>query len=277
VNYYPHHIGDFNNATRHLTRIERSVYRDLIELYYDTEQPIPLDMKNVCRKILATSEQDSTAVQQVLNEFFTETEQGWHHARCEQEILAFHTNISAKSLAGKASAAKREESRLKRLAELNGSSTHVEQVLNSVDSSVQLTKNLEPITKNLKPSKSKTKTAKPAATPLVFPDWMPMEAWGKYLAMRVTLKKPITEHGIPLAIKRLEKLRAAGADPSDVLDHSTMNSYQGLFEPPVSRSSGPPSVGYESPKDRNRRLLAEQTNGVTHEPETDFIDLIPGT
>ena len=29
MNFYQHHIGDFNNATRHLTRLERSIYRDL--------------------------------------------------------------------------------------------------------------------------------------------------------------------------------------------------------------------------------------------------------
>jgi len=48
MNYYPHHIGDFNSATRHLTRIERSVYRDLIELYYDTEAPLSRDVDKLC-------------------------------------------------------------------------------------------------------------------------------------------------------------------------------------------------------------------------------------
>ncbi|MCY3212700.1 DUF1376 domain-containing protein, partial [Acinetobacter baumannii] len=27
MNYYQHHIGDFNNATRHLSLIERAIYR----------------------------------------------------------------------------------------------------------------------------------------------------------------------------------------------------------------------------------------------------------
>ena len=43
MKHYPHHIRDFNQATRHLTRIERSVYRDLMDLYYDTELPLMLD------------------------------------------------------------------------------------------------------------------------------------------------------------------------------------------------------------------------------------------
>ena len=69
MNYYPHHIGDFNNATKHLTRIERSIYRDLLELYYDTEQPLTLDQKSLCRKIIARSDEEVTGVEQVLAYF----------------------------------------------------------------------------------------------------------------------------------------------------------------------------------------------------------------
>ena len=60
VNFYPHHIGDFNNATRHLTRTERSVYRDMLDMYYDTELPLPLDSKTLSRKLLARSDEEAT-------------------------------------------------------------------------------------------------------------------------------------------------------------------------------------------------------------------------
>jgi uncharacterized protein YdaU (DUF1376 family) len=120
LKHYPHHIGDFNNATRHLTRLERSVYRDLLDLYYDTESALTLDQAELCRKIIARSNEESTAVQQVLNEFFTETPTGWYHERCEAEIGAYHANTSQKAMAGKASA---EAKRLKKLHALNGSST----------------------------------------------------------------------------------------------------------------------------------------------------------
>jgi uncharacterized protein YdaU (DUF1376 family) len=166
MNYYPHHIGDFNNATRHLTRIERSIYRDLIELYYDTEQPLILDMKALCRKILARTDDESTAVEQVLNEFFTQTEQGWYHKRCEEVMQEYRDNISAKSAAGKASAAKREA---ERLAKLNGSSTDVQQPLNGCATDVQLTNNQEPITKNqvnTAPAAKSPKPSKKNKTPL---------------------------------------------------------------------------------------------------------------
>jgi len=134
MKHYPHHIGDFDKATRHLTRIERSVYRDLIDLYYDSEARLPLDKALLCRKILARSNEESTAVAQVLSEFFTETPTGWYHDRCEAEIEAYHSNTSQKAMAGKASA---EAKRLKKLQALNGELTSVEQPLKSVETARQ--------------------------------------------------------------------------------------------------------------------------------------------
>jgi uncharacterized protein YdaU (DUF1376 family) len=107
MKHYPHHISDFNQATRHLTRVERSVYRDMIELYYEREDMLPLDIQWICRRVLAHSNEEVTAVEQTLNEFFTETPTGWFHARCDAEILAYQSNTSQKAQAGKASAAAR--------------------------------------------------------------------------------------------------------------------------------------------------------------------------
>lgn len=134
MKHYPHHIGDFDKATRHLTRIERSVYRDLIDLYYDTEQRLTLDVQALCRRIIARSNEEATAVQQVLNEFFTETPTGWYHDRCEAEIEAYRANTSQKAMAGKASA---EAKRLRKLQALNEKATHVEQPLTSVATDAQ--------------------------------------------------------------------------------------------------------------------------------------------
>lgn len=146
MNHYPHHIGDFDRATRHLTRIERSVYRDLIELYYDTEEQLTLDKQALCRKIIARSNEEATAVEQVLNEFFNETPTGWYHARCEAELDKYRANNSQKAQAGKASAAAKALKRQQALnARCNEKSTDVETPLNVTST------NQEPITKNHKP------------------------------------------------------------------------------------------------------------------------------
>lgn len=122
MKHYPHHIGDFDRATRHLTRIERSVYRDMIELYYDLEKPLPLDVAWIRRKVLAHTDEEATAVEQALNEFFIEIPNGWWHERCEEELDKYRANNSQRAQAGKASAAKRAS---KKHQALNGDSTVV--------------------------------------------------------------------------------------------------------------------------------------------------------
>jgi uncharacterized protein YdaU (DUF1376 family) len=147
MNFYPHHIGDFDRATRHLTRIERSIYRDLLDVYYDTEQQLTLDQAVLCRKILAHSNDEVTAVEQVLNEFFTKTPTGWYHQRCEEELESYRNSTSQKSLAGKASAAKRA---LKKQEALNGLSTVVPTVVEQPNNGTPT--NQEPRTINQEPA-----------------------------------------------------------------------------------------------------------------------------
>jgi uncharacterized protein YdaU (DUF1376 family) len=155
VNFYPHHIGDFDRATRHLMRIERSIYRDLLDVYYDTEQQLTLELPILCRKIIARTSEEVTAVEQVLNEFFTKTPTGWYHERCEEEIEAYRSSTSQKSVAGKASAAARA---LKKQEALNGVATgvttdvttYVEQPNNGTPT------NQEPRTINQEPEKTTT-------------------------------------------------------------------------------------------------------------------------
>ena len=146
--HYPHHIGDFNKATRHLTRLERSIYRDLLDLYYETESQLPLDISFICRRIIANTNEERTAVEQTLSEFFHKTPDGWYQKRCEDEIDRFRSNISQKALAGKASAAKRAE-KLQRA--FNGRSTGVERMLNGTPTALQRRSNGAPTNQEPEP------------------------------------------------------------------------------------------------------------------------------
>ncbi|HQU47457.1 MAG: hypothetical protein B7X10_02595, partial [Burkholderiales bacterium 21-58-4] len=105
--------------TRHLTRVERSLYRDLIDLYYDTEQSLNGDFEKLARRIICDDE-DKGALRMVLDEFFVLQEDGYHNTRCDAEIAKYQEKSEQASLAGKASAAKR----------LNAKPTDVEQTLN---------------------------------------------------------------------------------------------------------------------------------------------------
>jgi uncharacterized protein YdaU (DUF1376 family) len=88
VNYYPHHIGDYAQDTRHLTMLEHGAYRLLLDLYYSREAPLPLEVATVQRLACARAREEKQAVEAVLREFFVETPEGWRHARCDREIEA---------------------------------------------------------------------------------------------------------------------------------------------------------------------------------------------
>lgn len=86
MHYYPHHIADYRSDTAHLSNEEDLAYRRLLEMYYDTEKPIPLETEWVARRLRVGTESVST----VLRDFFDETDAGWVHTRCERVISEYH-------------------------------------------------------------------------------------------------------------------------------------------------------------------------------------------
>jgi uncharacterized protein YdaU (DUF1376 family) len=88
VNYFPFHIGDYLSATRHLSWVEDGAFRRLLDVYYTTEKALPLELKQVWRLVLATTEDQREAVETVLVEFFEKTEAGWVNRRADAEIDA---------------------------------------------------------------------------------------------------------------------------------------------------------------------------------------------
>lgn len=125
MNYYQHHIGDFNNATRHLSLVERAIYRDLLDMYYDTEKPIDAsNLERLARRLQCATEDQTAALKYVLEEFFTLQDGAYINNRCEREIAEFHGKRKQASEAGKASAKKRAE---KKRQDPNGGSSNAKQ------------------------------------------------------------------------------------------------------------------------------------------------------
>lgn len=275
VNHYPHHIGDFDKATRHLTRIERSVYRDLIDLYYDTEQPLTKDMAALCRKIIARSNEESTAVEQVLNEFFTETPTGWYHDRCEAEIEAYRNNSSQKAQAGRASA---EAKRLKREQALNGLSTDVQQPLNSVatnDNGASTNQNQEPRTNNQEPIGENAPRKRSTPTPTIArPDDVDEQTWADWLALRKAKRAPVTATVVSIARAESDK---AGMPLEAFLRVWCSRGSQGLeaaWIKPHERPASRPQPQSFAERDRQARAadMAKWAPGIAARP--DFIPVI---
>ena len=132
MHYYQHHIGDFIKATARLSDSQTMAYLRLLWMYYDTEKPLILDTELLAFQI-GTSIQDTELL---LRTFFILTDEGWKQTRCEEEILDYREFRNKKSMAGKASAEQRKNTR----------STPVEQPFNDSSTDVQLTTNHKPIT-----------------------------------------------------------------------------------------------------------------------------------
>ena len=90
MNYYQFHIGDYRRDTSHLSLLEHGVYRQLLDQYYMTEQPISTEDAKVMRSLCVRSADEMQALANVLEDFFVKTDQGHIHKRCDIDIAAFH-------------------------------------------------------------------------------------------------------------------------------------------------------------------------------------------
>jgi uncharacterized protein YdaU (DUF1376 family) len=90
--WYKFHIKDFAADTSHLTVEEELAYRKLLDLYYDSEKPIPCDIESVARRLRLPT----PAVASVLSEFWKKTGKGYINARAERELQQFVTANAAK-------------------------------------------------------------------------------------------------------------------------------------------------------------------------------------
>jgi uncharacterized protein YdaU (DUF1376 family) len=102
MHYYQFNIGDYSSHTKHLSPIEDICYRRLLDFYYLHEQPIPNDLPKITR-LLCLNKEHLIDVEQVLNEFFKLTDNGWINERADKEIKQYQSF----KIAGAAGAAKR--------------------------------------------------------------------------------------------------------------------------------------------------------------------------
>jgi uncharacterized protein YdaU (DUF1376 family) len=254
--YYKHHIGDFDRNTRHLSRIERSIYLDLIFLYYESEAALSLDVSALCRKIVARTEEEKSAVLAVLDEFFHETPNGWFHDRCEEELAEYRKTKSQASDAGKASAARRAE---RRNAAMTGQSptgverrtnenpTTVERPLNDRATEAQRTvnetsTNHKPLTTNHKPLTKENKGAPPGGDAVLFPN-VDSQVVADFKALRAKNRAPITATAMAEIVKQAE---IAGMTLEAALRVCCSRGWRGFKAEWVAKDSAPASPGSAS-------------------------------
>ena len=154
MNYYNFHIGDYISHTIHLSPEEDLAYRRLLDMYYDTELPIPNNIPLVSRRLRMGSD----VVQSVLDEFFELTEEGYKNFRADNEISEYKRFIDKQKANGK----------------LGGRPKKSQRKPTANPSQTQKKPNQEPITTNQEPM---VKTQRGSRLPT---DWTLPDDWADW-------------------------------------------------------------------------------------------------
>lgn len=98
MHYYKFNIADWVLATAHLSLEEEAIYFRLINHYYDSEQPIPLETQSVFRRLRLGSVSDTAL--KILEEFFEKTEKGFANKKCDELIKEYKKTVKKNKLNG---------------------------------------------------------------------------------------------------------------------------------------------------------------------------------
>lgn len=79
-------IADWKKKTAHLPVIDRGAYRELLDHYYISELPLPKDKSALYRIAGAHAKDECAAVDRVISQFFTATENGYTNPRVVEEL-----------------------------------------------------------------------------------------------------------------------------------------------------------------------------------------------
>jgi uncharacterized protein YdaU (DUF1376 family) len=174
-------------------------YRRLLDLYYLKEKPIP----NNNPAALIGMNDCLTDVEQVLNEYFVQTNNGWVNNRAEQQIAEYQSKQKSASAAGKKSAEVRKANK----------DAPLEQTLNDRSTDVQLTNKHKPITNNHKTIKDN----------YVSPEGVLQNVWDDFLQLRKGKRSAVTDTVMRGIQKEAQK---AGISLNDALEHCCISGWQ---------------------------------------------------
>jgi uncharacterized protein YdaU (DUF1376 family) len=148
VHYYQYNIKEFRSGTVNMSRQARWIYRDMLDVYYDTEKPLPLDLDTLCEVIGVESVEERAIVQRLLRFKFVRTEEGYRHTRCDEEIAAYHVKADIAKANGKRGGRPKQAKASDK--EPSGFRSGSDPVAIGKQQATGLKTNQEPITKNNK-------------------------------------------------------------------------------------------------------------------------------
>ena len=274
MNYYPFHIGDYASATRHLSWEEDLAYRRLLDAYYTREEPIPSDQRTSWRLVVATTPEQRAAVDSVLAEFFTLTDRGYQHARCDAEIEAAQRKKvkAAQSASARWRNAKVDDLEMRTQCERNANASDNEcERIETVCVGNAPNPNPNPNPKEIKERQRVARAVFPKK-----PESVPDDVWNDFVALRKTKRAPLTE----TAVRGIEaEATKAGVSMSAALQMCCSRGWQGFKAEWVS-GAPPGRANGESYRERDERIAREKwekATGRSH-PEnaaSNVIDITP--
>lgn len=145
MHYYQFNIGDYRRDTVHLTPVEHYIYRTLLDWMYLDECEIPKKTQSVLRRLGLGCEMEPN-LNNVLSDFFIETETGWNHPRVFEEIESFHAKAAANRANGKKGGRPRKQG-----VSVSGKPKKTQSVISGNPEESERKGNQEPLTNNHKP------------------------------------------------------------------------------------------------------------------------------
>jgi predicted DNA-binding ArsR family transcriptional regulator len=141
---------------------------------------------------------------------------------------------------------------------------------NNINNNISINKHIADFVPETPPEEKKPK--KPE-TPfgVIYPDWLNIELWNKFLDLRKTLKKPFkTDQGITGAINKLKKLMDAGYTQEDIINNTLDGEWQSFYEPKKITGNGTPKpTTYAQCQDAERREKIRMLNELRDRREQD--------
>lgn len=230
MDWFPWYPRIFRAATRHLTTEQRCFYRDLIDEYMETREPLPdhdVALAGICRTDVKTWSENST----VIKKFFRKEGDQLFHDFCDLNLIEQDKVSKSRTKSAKNAALKRWENKKKPIMrDVCATECGTDALAMPGNATLQDT-TLHNITEGKEPI--------PHKPPFLIPDWIQPGDWKDYSDMRQKIRKPMTDRAKKLAVATLEKLKAEGHDPKAVLQQSVFNSWQGLFAPKGNSNENP--------------------------------------
>lgn len=269
--YIPFYPADHLADTMHLTLEEQGAYTKLMFVMWRAGGYLEDDDKKTCL-ILGVTQKKWIQIKSSLKEFFVYENGKFFQKRLLAERRSAEEIRIKKSEAGRASA------KAKSLNNKDTTPTPVENVLEQTPNKNSTTRAVlrtpEPILSEANASSSRSNHPQKS---IILPDWLPAEPWQSFEEMRKKIKKPMTDRARELVMAKLDRFRAQGHDPTEILNHSVLNNYQDIYEPKEKIHGNPNNSaniqanragygnGYHPPKPGNAAAAREATRSVLAE------------